>query len=85
VIELDPALSREDDARRLAHARSVKRRLELWLDRILGSGPVLDPTQLAELRRFLDEEACPAARAYADLLHLRHPTSPFPPVGGGGA
>jgi hypothetical protein len=84
VIELDPALSREDETSQLAHIRSVEQRLELWLDRILGSGPVLDPTQLAELRRFLDEEACPAALAYADLLHSRYPTSPFPPVGGGG-
>src|SRR5207249_4297805 len=68
----------------LTRARSAKRELESFLDRILASSSLLDPEPLAELGRFLSQEAHPAARAYARLLRSHYRVSSSPQMRGGG-
>lgn len=84
MTELRPHSWTDDEVMILDRARSAKRRLESLLDRMVASGPPLDPEPLAELGRFLNEEASPAARAYARLLCSHYPPPSSPQLRGGG-
>jgi hypothetical protein len=68
----------------LARARSAKRYLESMVDRIQASGSLLDPEPLADLGRFVNQVAYPAALSYARLLHSRYSTPSSPLLRGGG-
>jgi hypothetical protein len=63
----ETAIQPDEESRQIRDAVAARRGLEDLLDRLTGS-PGLDPHLLAELARFIESKALPAAHGYEGLL-----------------